>query len=265
MAYDVLVFHLIPDFDKPDMCLLVPDSRHPDGKLLFRHGFGCEPGAEGSYYIRSVKMKWAENYWNEPVTFEIQGLLLEGHGGIGHPDQSGIISFTVEPRNYGVLSQEEQLIYEPNHVNLGFDISPYFGLEHAILSGRSLAFPEEANPLYDVYQEGDPLLVFLKQHKEHPHFKNIEILQSKSNPLYFLVSKAGVEKVKQFFKDALFPMFVKADFGKARIVPPKLPFDPIKTNLDNGFACIIVTLEVVYRFIKKSVPAFKVDSKLLLF
>jgi hypothetical protein len=207
---------------------LKPDARHATGhvfQLDLRNGSECA-------LITCIELTYATNDTGKEIAMAFMDLFDaaardEEHDEDGplprpphqHPDFTGRVDFVIPAHANGTVPRDLRILYAPNLTNLGVDLLPYAGLEHAIAGARSsavLATPAAPNRYYEnmahfeVFAETDPFLVFMMENL--PCFPEIHVstdimlIKSKEGSFY-RVSKRAVELVRAFFKTTIFPLF----------------------------------------------------------
>jgi hypothetical protein len=119
------------------------------------------------------------------------------------------VPFVVPAGVDGTVPELDRCIYQPNFRNLGFDATPYIGMETCIAQARSsIVGGAVAHPEYEYFATGDPFLFFLM--KERNAFSQVmpyEIEPCDSNGSVHRVTKHAVNAVRKFFERSFFPMF----------------------------------------------------------
>lgn len=145
-------------------------------------------------------------------SYSPEDLVVEDDNGEKHPDETGTPMFCVPSRRYdGVVHPEDRCIYKPRYAELGFNVPAYAGLENHILNANSTCISEKGiHSDYRAFKSTDPFLVYILQNRHlFKELRDDDIRAYKSDetaPLY-LVRKTFVERVQEFFKSALFPLF----------------------------------------------------------
>lgn len=263
-------FHFTPELK------LICDSEHPDGRL-----FNLKLKPNEKALILFVKMVYCKNNTGQDIDMCLELFQPEKESeneNKKHPDYSGKIHFSVRHNAPGIIPKQDRILYEPNLFNLGINILPYAGTEHAILHGRSTVVTTEESDSertrtkgtrgdkdeFVLFNQGDPFVVFLLEHRSSfPEIQkeDITLVLNKSlpSPLY-KISKPVVERVKSFFERAIFPLFhyVEGDYLQ-------LTWNPVLKNspsggIYDGFAMIKMMLTIDYIIIAPEVPKFNCTS-----
>lgn len=143
-----------------------------------------------------------------------------------HPDFTGSAVIHIPPSNLsGPLPSENRVIYRPRFYDLaqgGFNVPQYAGTEGHILNARSnhimvdelshLRQDDDPENQYVAFLYTDPFVVFVMEHRHH--FKeersdDIRILEgeAKQGGSVYLIRRPFVERIQQFFKNAVYPHF----------------------------------------------------------
>jgi len=169
--------------------------------------------------ILKLSILYTHNDCEEPIVFHVENLFPSiNDGDCNHPDQTGEIDIVIPGAHHaGPVPPSDRLLYEPNFVNLGdgFHALQYAGIENHIMNARStcvtnagsytFATNMDSQQEYVAFMYNDPLVVFLMAHKQH-------FAELKSNDIHitddiiYLIRKSLVERVQQFFKNAVFPL-----------------------------------------------------------
>lgn len=123
---------------------------------------------------------------------------------LGHQKVPLIVPAAVD----GLVPELDRCLYRPNFCNLGFDATPYIGMETSIAQARSsIVGGAVSSPEYEYFATGDPFLFFLM--KERNAFSQVmpyEIEPCEGGAVH-RVTKHAVNIVRKFFERSFFPMF----------------------------------------------------------
>lgn len=142
--------------------------------------------------------------------------VVETPEGEKHPDETGTPQFVVPARRYdGVIHPDERCIYRPRYMDLGFNVPAYIGLETHILNARSTCVVQQGvtfSQEYEPFMPTDPFAVYLMQNRHlFAELRDDDICLSQTSGEgesdIYLIRKTLVERVKDFFREALFPLF----------------------------------------------------------
>jgi len=234
---------------------LVVDARHASGTLLPLRLRSFE-----RVMVRRVRKLYATNDTGRAIEFDID-MCFEARARAGDtPEQTGHIQTVIEARNQydGIVADHERLLYEPNMYNLGYDLTPFIGMEHSIGCARSgsilpaTLFPDGQN--FEIFLDTDPFFVFMLHHKALMQWPERDVEPIASHKGHFRVAKTTAERVRAFAARTLFPMFHYTVGESLRFAcralddGPAAPVDPAATAT--------VMFEVEYIVICQSVPKF---------
>lgn len=266
---DVVCLHLL----KADEQTLFPDARHVNGE----HVCDLKLAAGDRALVLAVDLVYYTNDSSSRLEMDLDlrfSSCVEVSAASTaslHPDYTGHVKFVLEPGHQGKVSESDRRLYEPNFLNLGFDLLPFAGQEHAILQPKSWVVTDAHNQIqydYEVFPRTDPFIVFIVENRQH--FKWItqsDILICDKDKMHYKVRKDAVERVRTFFKDVAFPLFHYTrsnGFSLAwkvvgrLIVPEDEDYDdqPLKND---GFAMVVMVLEVTYVVIKQDLAQFYLE------
>lgn len=264
-AREIITMHLLQDGGT-----LECDPFHQQGRVFTN--LGLRPGDRA--LILSLRLTYSANNSGRDVHLDLCNVFEARKGNTTkHPDVTGVIHIVIPARHNGVVPESAQMIYRPNLVNLGVPIIQYAGMEEAILNARSSAITVEAahdeagrRPSYQVFQEGDALLVYMQQHA-HLWKHQIgpqDIVQLKSGG-YYKVSNEAVRLAQSVFKTALFPLFCythphhemhlewQRSMEPPPLMPPHLVESKQEVSSESGFAMITFELEMEYLLISNTI------------
>ena len=265
---DVICFHLL----KSDDQTLHIDGRHPNGgRVLDLH---LAPGDRA--IILSVDLTYYTNDTQCPIEMVLDlkfaSVPPPAEGGFGgkHPDSTGLVRFILNPSHPGRVAKEDQRLYEPNFLNLGVNLLPFAGLEHAIMNPRSWQVNQQSNasqeePLFEMFTRTDPLIVFIDEHRQHfsAWLKQSDITMTKDQ-MHYMVQRDALKRIRQFFKDAVFPLFhyTRGGFSLkwktlgAVVVPEEVDYDDVLSMRNDGFSMVVMCLSVSFVIIKQDMAQF---------
>jgi len=239
---------------------LICDSEHPDGRL-----FSLQLKPHEKALILYVKLVYCKNNTGQDVPMCLELFRQEEREG-KHPDHTGKVHFVAHHRAPGVIPKQDRVLYEPNLFNLGINILPYAGTEHSILQARSTVVYSAPRGGDDflLFHQSDPFIVFLLEHAsafpEIQKSSDIVLVEKKTTSVY-KVAKHVVERVKQFFERAVFPLFryVEGDYLQLSW-NPSLKDDTPSGECGDGFAMIKMLISIEYIVIAPEVPKFHCSS-----
>lgn len=203
---------------------LRPDSAaHCDGKVFAPLGLLNDERA----LLLSIEKLYCVNHMGRAVKFDID-MCFDSVAALAatavetaslHPDIVGSVTTYAYPTstelcNAGVVPAAHRCVYRANLASVRYDVIQYAGKEESILNARSSVVltptvaPTPAAHQFEVFHQTDPFLVFLLQNR--PRFKTIadaDVRPLAGAPQHYRVAKHAVALVKQFFADAVFPLF----------------------------------------------------------
>ena len=141
-------------------------------------------------------------FWN--VSFQNKKPKEEMIRNDNHPDETGKICIVVPGSTFkGLIPSDQRLVYEPRLVHLDIPILPFIGIENHILKARSTCITSQGiDQEYQAFNQTDPLLVFLLQHKNHFDEVNAQDIK-KAGPSIYLVKRHLTKRIQNFFKNSV--------------------------------------------------------------
>lgn len=164
---------------------------------------------EDKAHINAVRLMYVRNAGDEACMVTLEGITREP------------ISFAIQPSEHGARSEREAVVYlSPVRVALPkLPAERYIGLEGAIVSRRSTAVhdskPHQQLPRedFDVFAEGDPLVVFLMEQQHHFQGirpQDIALAPTEANTMdnkrCYLVDRKVSLRVAKFFENHVAPL-----------------------------------------------------------
>jgi hypothetical protein len=258
------------------------DSFHKGGRIF--KNIKLENGEKA--VITSIKLLWCANGSNREVHFEIHDLfaLREGQASL-HPEVSGVVKLIIPPRHVGSVPLHAQRVFQANFLNIeNVTLLHYLGMEDAILNARSSVIPPDMNafdssthhPNFQIFCRTDPLLVFILDHKKlwkgDQSIRPQDIVQCKSNPKYYRVSKRVVKQAQHDFRCSIFPNFCYTHpehkmhlvWDKQMEGPPEIPPHLVERKEEEeqitGLGLIVFRLEIEYILITNEFQSFFLEE-----
>ncbi len=162
--------------------------------------------------VLRISLLYTHSDATSSTTIKIAPFFSEEGGVEGHPDHAGgACLFTIPAGRRGAIPKADQLIYEPNLVNTPIPVLQYAGLEHLIactevVSTSLIDIPRPAD--YQVFPYSDPFVVFLVKHShlfDKFEASDVMMIDLGTKPIYKVRTQL-VERVKQFFRNSIFPL-----------------------------------------------------------
>lgn len=261
---DVICFHLLKGDDKT----LHIDGRHTNGNHVLN--LNLAPGDRA--IVLSVDMTYYTNDTQCPIemVLDLNWQSRCGDHSKNHPDSTGLVRFILNPGHGGSVAKDDQKLYEPNFLNLGFNLLPFAGLEHSILNPHSWQVDQQTNaaqeePLYEVFSLTDPLIVFIDENRQHlsKWIKQSDIFIAKDR-MHYMVQRDALKRIRQFFKDTVFPLlhYTKGGFQLTWkllgpvIVPEQLDYEDMVAVRNDGFSMVVACLSVTVVIVKQDLAQF---------
>lgn len=186
--------------------------------------------------ILGITQLYLQNDSEYDITFYIENLFpindkdenRENDNNNNHPDNSGSIKIFVPKKCRGVIEKDDQLLYEPQKIK-NPNILRYVGMEDAILKPRTVVLNEkdEEKKTEEIFKESDPVVDFMIQHlDEIDEISAADIKEITPNEIggatTYKISPNALEKVREFFKDAIFDIFKYTDLKETKVSWDKL-------------------------------------------
>lgn len=204
--------------------LQADSAAHCDGKVFAPLGLLNDERA----LLLSIEKLYCVNHMGRAVKFDIDLCFDPVVAALAattattaslHPDIVGSVTTYAYPTstelcNTGVVPAAHRCVYRANLASVRHNVIQYAGKEESILNARSSVVltptvaPTPAAHQFEVFHQTDPFLVFLLQNR--PRFKTIadaDVRPLAGAPQHYRVAKHAVALVKQFFADAVFPLF----------------------------------------------------------
>jgi hypothetical protein len=234
---ELICFHMLKDMT------LVPDGRH-EGGLLFNL---MRKAAEDKIIIMGIRVLYATNDLGQDFYLYL--------GGIGCKH---VVNFVIPSTSEGVIAEQDRLVYEPNLMNLGTNILPYAGLEHAIKEARSSVCDSinEINTNWVAFASTDPLLLFLLENRTTFDADQHQIRMSTSEtPNVYLIHRDLVTRAQFIFNNAIFPLFTYTQERHLTLTWDSLEkVDEEAMRAKDGFCIVTMMLSVDYMVIQPRAP-----------
>lgn len=272
-AEDCICFHMMKDNTNQ----LFADGRHPQGQHVLNLNLAPSEraivlGIEVLYYTNDTKtlieMVLDLKFVRPPAGGADSGRNTSSR----HPDSTGLVRFILEPGHKGQVAKVNRKLYEPNFINLGLNVLPFAGQEESILNARSFAIASADSSLqhdYELFGRSDPFIVFVIENRQHFNWlRQSDILLCKDN-IHYKVQKDALQRVRAFFRDAIFPLFKYTHQSSFTLSWKALSQHVIDENNDyeddvlqnDGFSMVVVMLKVDYVVIKPDLAQFYYEQQ----
>lgn len=269
-AEDCICFHMMKDNTNQ----LFADGRHPQGQHVLNLNLAPSEraivlGIEVLYYTNDTKTLIE-------MVLDLKFAQPPPAGGLGsgggrntssHPDFTGLVRFILEPGHKGQVAKVNRKLYEPNFINLGFNVLPFAGQEESILNARSFAVASADSFIqhdYELFGRSDPFIVFIIENRKHFNWLcQSDILLCKDN-IHYKVQKDALQRVRAFFREAIFPLFKYTQQSSFSLTWKALSQHVVDECSDyedevlqnDGFSMVVVMLKVDYVVIKPDLAQF---------
>jgi len=249
---------------------LVMDSmhQHRDGKVM---ALSLKPHEKA--FIKSISVVYCANDTGIKYAMQLQGLFPPQNEEDGvHPDVKGVVCFEVPAFCSGQIPLNNQCIYSPNVMHLGFDVRPYLGMEASIAQGHSSAVTTEKQikyPDYELYAEGDPILAFmLTSPPEFPEVKKSDFIRlddgvkTLDGRAIYRVPSKGPARVRRFFRDTVCPLirYSTASDGFTLQWNSVPQVEGVSKVEDDAFMGILLVFRIEYDVLTPFAPHFEVNK-----
>jgi hypothetical protein len=220
--------------------------------------FRLHPGERA--VVLKIELLYSRNDWpDDPLELEVEAFFApDADDRHRHPDHNGGRCALTLPAGWrGVLPKDRRLVYEPNMVNLGFSVVHYIGLEDSILNARSSCVtPQGVFEEHVLFRDGDPLLVFLLQNRQHfPELRSDDVRLCKADGFaggraIYAVRRHVVERVQSLFRNAIFPLIHYVQ-GDSLVVNARVP---------TAVGVAMCLLQTTYVVVSPQVPEYAVST-----
>lgn len=203
--------------------------------------------------ILGINQLYLQNDSKCDITLYIENLFpikeenRDNNNNNNHPDDSGLIKFVVPKGCRKVIEKDSQLLYEPKNIK-NPNILRYAGMEEVILKPRTVVLEgNNTNNNEEIFKESDPVVDFMIQYLDEidgitaADLKEISPLEIGGTTKY-KISPDALEKVRAFFKDAVFDIFKYSDLKETKVMWDKLK-GVEKEDDDDSIIFIILRLE----------------------
>lgn len=274
VAHDerVVVDHAALQLNADGGQLVMDSMHHPDGKVM---ALSLKPHEKA--FIKSISVVYCANDTGIKYAMQLHGLFPphqneQDEDGV-HPDVRGVVSFEVPAFCSGQIPLNNQCIYSPNVMHLGFDVRPYLGMEASIAQGHSSAVTTEKQikyPDYELYAEGDPILTFmLTSPPEFPEVKKSDFIRlgdsvkTLDGRAIYRVPSKGSARVRRFFRDTVCPLirYSTASDGFTLQWKSVQVEGASKVGVENdAFMGILLVFRIEYDVLTPFAPCFEVNK-----
>jgi hypothetical protein len=212
-------------FVQPDGTLCVDEMHRgstPDTFKLCTLDYDPQGKGERAVLLE-LRCSYVHNEFDEPFFWDVEGMFSaslpspsggdsdspaprSGAGESHHPDHTGKTCVVIPGERYqGPIPESNRTVYKPRLKHLDINLLSYVGLETQILNANSTCISEQGTlHEYHAFNQTDPFLVFLLQHKNRFDEVNAAdikmVIGANSKHAYYLVKRPLVKRVQSFFK-----------------------------------------------------------------
>ncbi|MBX9635987.1 MAG: hypothetical protein K2Q45_00360 [Nitrosomonas sp.] len=266
---DIICFHML----KNNTTELFADARHAEGKNVLN--LNLSPGDKAIVLAVELLYYTNDTHTRLEMTLDLKFDSLDpapapqGRGRWRehkHPDFTGLVKFVLEPGHKGPVNKNDCKLYEPNFVNLGFDVLHFAGQEESILNARSFAVATaETGSIqydYEIFKRSDPFVVFILENRQHFKWMTTSDLLLCKDDLHYKVQKDAIRRVRDFFKDYVFPQIRYTRRPAFSLTWKPLSQHVINEDCDyedhvnDGFSMVVMMLKVDYVVLKPDLAQF---------
>lgn len=234
-------------------CYLVPEAKYPYDEVkqscYFMPDMASELKTNEKAIIMGVFLLFVQNELQIPLLLTIRNLFsVDEHilNKKNHPDNTGKLTIMMEGQQRGLQPSDKQMLYLSTAENDG--ALSYAGLEDRLLQPHSIPIPtppapsnnpfdgkqeeehnqdeekEKEEDAYELFTDEDEMIKFILQNKQlfSPSSSDMYKVEfDEKDPTkditHYHVSKAFLEKVRSYFRDAIFPCLHYTNFVDTRL------------------------------------------------
>jgi hypothetical protein len=242
---------------------LVCEDSHADGQV-----FDLQLKPTERALITAINLVYCRNHTGREIRMCLRLPHSKDDTDTLHPDLSGNVYFVVPASGAnGTVPKRDMMLYEPNFFNLGFDLIPFLGMEHSILNARSSAilsseeYQQRPAVDFELFLLSDPFLAFMLREKAKLKFigqNDILVLPDKK---HYKVSKTVVERMRGFFAEKVFPLFLYVETNHLCLTWPQTVSEPVDDGAEQrrngGFGIIVLRFTIDYYVVEATkVPKY---------